>query len=137
MSEKLFNVGIKAIIKRNDKVLIVKNIKGFWEVPGGRMNGNETIEQTLRRELTEELPNIKNVQIQEIVEAVRVHKDINKDVSLVLVFFYTSAEFEGGEPILSPEHTDYKWATRDEAVDMIYDKYKSAIKTAYKHEKRD
>jgi len=129
MSEKLFNVGIKAIIKRGDEVLIVKNIKGFWEVPGGRMDGNETIEQTLHRGLVEELPNIKEIQILDIVEAVRVHKDIKEDASLVLVFFYATAEFDGDEPTLSPEHTDYKWVTKDEAVDMIYDKYKGAIKT--------
>lgn len=132
MSEKLFNVGIKALIKRGDKVLIVHNTKDFWEVPGGRMDGDETIEQTLRRELEEELPNIKSVKVHEIVDAVRVHKDIKENISLVLVFYRVIADFEGGEPKLSWEHDEYKWATKDEAKEIIYDKYKRAINKAYK-----
>lgn len=130
MSEKLFNVGIKAIIKRENKFLIVHNTKDFWEVPGGRMDGDETIEETLRRELQEELPNVTNVQVHEIIDAVRVHKDIKENVSLVLIFFHVSVDFNGGEPQLSHEHDEYRWLPKDEAVKTIYDKYKQVIEKA-------
>ncbi len=128
MSEKLFNVGVKAIIQKGDKYLIVRNAKDFWEVPGGRMDGNETIEETLRRELAKECPNIKDVQIHELLDAVRVHKDIKENVSLVLIFYRVTANFDGGEPQLSHEHTEYRWLSREEAIGIIYDKYRQAFK---------
>ncbi len=131
MSEKLFNVGIKAIIKRDDKVLIVHSTEDYWEVPGGRMDGNETIEQALQRELKEELLNIESSQMHELLHAVRVHKDIKENVSLVLIFYRVTAEFRGEEPELSDEHDEYKWVTKDEAVAIIYDKYKQAIEKAF------
>lgn len=131
MSEKLFNVGIKAMIRRGDKLLIVRDTEGRWEMPGGRMDANETVEQTLRRELGEELPNIKSVQIHDIMGAYRIHKDIKPDVSLALIFYKVTAEFEGGEPELSDEHEEYRWATKEEAIEIAYDKYKDAIEKAY------
>ena len=130
MSEKLFNVGIKSIIMRDDKVLIVKNAKGFWEVPGGRMDGDETIEQTLERELKEELPNVAQIKVHGIVGAVRVHKDIKENVSLVLIFYRVSADFDG-QPTLSHEHTEYKWATKEQAKQLVYDKYVESIENAF------
>ena len=130
MSEKLFNVGVKAVIRSGDKLLIIRNTKGFWEVPGGRMDGDETIAETLRRELDEELPNIKNVKMHELLDAVRVHKDIKENVSLVLVFYRVTADFEG-EPQLSQEHDEYKWATKDEALKIVYDKYRDPIKHVF------
>lgn len=127
MSEKLFNVGIKAIIQKDKQYLIVRNAKGFWEVPGGRMDADETIEETLRRELTEECPNIKDVKIHELLYAVRVHKDIKENVSLVLIFYRVTADFEGVEPELSHEHTEYRWLNKEEAMNIIYDKYREAF----------
>jgi 8-oxo-dGTP pyrophosphatase MutT (NUDIX family) len=122
MSEKLFNVGIKGIIVRDGKVLILKNkgISDGWEVPGGRIDANETIEDTLIRELKEELPNVTDISIGEMVGAQRIQKDIKPDVSLVLVFFSVTADFDGEEPKLSNEHSEYKWADRKEALDLVY-----------------
>lgn len=94
------------------------------------MDGDETIEETLRRELDEELPNIRNVKMHELLDAVRVHKDIKENVSLVLVFYHVTANFEG-EPKLSHEHDEYKWATKDEALETVYDKYKGPIKRIF------
>ncbi len=130
MSEKLFNVGVKAIIVKGDKVLIVQNTKGFWEVPGGRIDKNESIEEALHRELREELPNIKAIVLHEVVDARRLHKDIKDDVSLVLVFYKVEADFDG-EPDLSHEHTAYKWATKEEALGLVYDTCKVAIEHVF------
>lgn len=126
MAEKKFNVGIKAIIVKEDKVLIMKNHADFWEVPGGRIDSNETIDQTLERELHEEIPSIKSHKIIKILSASRLMKDIFDDVSLMLIFFLVEAEFSGGVE-LSDEHTEYKWATKDEALKLVYDNAKEAI----------
>lgn len=134
MAEKLFNVGCKAVIVKDDKVLIVKNTKGFWEVPGGRIDGNESIEEALHRELREELPNIQAIVLDRVVDARRLHKDIKDDVSLVLVFYTVEADFKG-DPQLSHEHTDYKWAAREEALDLVYETCKVAIENTFSLQK--
>jgi 8-oxo-dGTP diphosphatase len=42
----------------NDKILLIKRdtlpFKGFWALPGGRMDSGETVEQTCIREVKEE-----------------------------------------------------------------------------------
>lgn len=60
---KTFYVGIKGVIVNDGKVLMLRanaalGRRDIWEIPGGRIDDEENIEQTLRRELQEELPNI-------------------------------------------------------------------------------
>ena len=48
------------IIYKDDEVLICrrnknKDLGGYWEFPGGKLESNESAEQALQRELTEEL----------------------------------------------------------------------------------
>ncbi len=134
MNKKFF-VGVKGVVIKDDKVLLIKankKIEGrdHWEVPGGRIDGDETIDEALRRELKEEVPNIKNIQKHEILHAHRIDRDVEGDVSLVLVFFRVSADFEG-EPELSEEHTDCKWVTYEEAIKLAYPTVADAIKVAY------
>jgi 8-oxo-dGTP pyrophosphatase MutT (NUDIX family) len=129
---KTFYVGIKGVIVNDDKVLIVKGTaeRDFWEVPGGRIDGDETIEQALHRELREELPNIKSIVLHKILDAYRVPKDIDGDTSLVLVFYKVSADFDG-EPQVSEEHSESKWASKSEALDLVHESCKTAIRMAF------
>jgi 8-oxo-dGTP diphosphatase len=49
---------VAAIILRQDQLLLVEHRKHgqrYWVLPGGRLEGNETLDAALRRELTEEL----------------------------------------------------------------------------------
>lgn len=126
MKEKLFNVGVKAVIRKDHKVLMMKNKAGFWEVPGGRIDANESIEQALHRELREELPNIHSIVLGEVLDARRLHKDIHDNVSLVLIFYEVSADFDG-EPQISDEHTEWKWADPKDALDVVQEPYRPAL----------
>lgn len=49
---------VAALIKENDKYLIglrsTGKYKGFWEFPGGKVENNETYEDALMREISEE-----------------------------------------------------------------------------------
>src|SRR3989440_12454161 len=49
---------VAAIIIRQDQILLVEHRKRgqrYWVLPGGRLQGNETLDAALRRELREEL----------------------------------------------------------------------------------
>jgi len=132
---KTFYVGIKGVIIRDDKVLILRsNAKNgrrdMWEIPGGRIDGEETIDQTLIRELHEELPNIRDIHIGEVLDAHRLPWDIDGNNSLTLIFYRVSADFEG-DPEISDEHIDWRWATKAEALDLVQDAFKDAVERAF------
>lgn len=53
--EKVFyRVAIRAIILKDDKILMVKSNTGDYKFPGGGVENGESPEETLRREVTEE-----------------------------------------------------------------------------------
>lgn len=133
---KTFYVGIKGVIVRNGKVLLLRSNPEHeergerWEMPGGRIDDDESITETLERELKEELPNIQNIQVGEILSAYRLQKDIWGEKSLTLIFYEVSTDFKGGEPHLSIEHTEYKWADHETAQQLIEENTKHAVKKA-------
>jgi 8-oxo-dGTP pyrophosphatase MutT (NUDIX family) len=112
-----FNVGVKGVIVQEGQILLVKHAtKGFWDIPGGRIDDDESVEQTLRRELAEELPNGKLNAVGKIVCAFRV-PDLKFDdgSSLLLLVYLVDIDFDG-MPSVSSEHSEYRWATFDEAA---------------------
>lgn len=135
MGQKTFFVGVKGVIVKDDKVLLIKasqKVEGrdHWEVPGGRIDADESIDEALLRELNEEVPNITNIKTHEILHAHRVQHDVKNSISLVLIFYRVSADFNG-EIELSEEHVDYRWATQDEALELAHPTVAKAIKAAF------
>jgi len=125
---KRFFVGVKAVIVRDGKVLLLRHAtKDFWDMPGGRIDDDETIEQALRRELCEELPSHREPQIGRLLNAYRVPGSIQDDLGLVLLFYRVDATFDG-EMTLSDEHSDYAWVTLDEALVRGSDGIQSTVR---------
>lgn len=134
---KSFYVGIKGVIVKDNKVLLLRanaanGRRDIWEIPGGRIDADENIEETLQRELKEELPNIKNIKIHGILDAYRLQWDIDGDKSLVLIFFKVTADFDGNAQI-SDEHVDIKWLAKDEALKLAAENCQTAIIKAFEH----
>jgi ADP-ribose pyrophosphatase YjhB (NUDIX family) len=48
-------ISAKAILHRNGRVLLVKNARSEWDLPGGKLQKGEDLEKCLERELQEEL----------------------------------------------------------------------------------
>lgn len=116
-------VSIKGIIIQDQRVLLVKNERDEWELPGGRMEKDETPEQTLLRELYEEL-GVQSTVI-EIVDAQMFQVMPEKYVFIVSYY----CEISHVEQIrISSEHTDYSWVSK-EGLNQISlpDVYKQAI----------
>jgi len=133
-NEKLFHVGVKAIISNaDDKVLILEvNTQNFKldktphdDLPGGRIGADEQLDDTLRRELLEEV-GITDIDEIRFVTAVIANMEIpisdSQKVGLVLMVYEVKIP-EDSEIILSKEHTSYEWVSRAEARQRLAHKY--------------
>lgn len=114
MIDKLIEVVGAAIIKEN-KVLAMQRSKemtlpGMWELPGGKIEANESEEEALVREIKEEL----NIQI-EILDYVN-EASYPYDFGTVSLKVYT-AEIVAGEISLE-EHSDGRWLAAKELEEV-------------------
>ncbi len=97
---KIVEVAV-GVIKRNNKIYISKRADdihqgGKWEFPGGKREVNETIEQTLTRELSEEI----GIQVTQqspfmLIEHDYGDKKVRLDVRLVENFEGVPSHLEG------------------------------------------
>lgn len=118
---KTFYVGIKGIIIDKDQgaLLLRRDQESgvFWDIPGGRMDNDEDFIETLQRELSEELPGSEVEKVGDLLGSYRLHKDIDGEISLVLLYFAVTAKLP--DPIqLSEEHDGSLWV---KTVDQIPD----------------
>lgn len=112
MPKKIQQVSIKGLLCRDGKVLVIKSAKtgtkpGKWELPGGRMDFGETVEQTFKREMKEELglSKVKLGKFINIWSFTSVRGKFNHHF-VILDFVISTDE---NDIKLSFEHTEYKW----------------------------
>lgn len=132
MTEEKFHVGVKALILNDkDEILILKatpyitkDYPDHWDLPGGRVKRGDSIEETLRKELKEEL-GVGDIQILEHFDTHISNFKIpleNETVSLLLIVYkcrlLNNQKFE-----LSTEHLEYKWASINEAKELLKVKF--------------
>ena len=103
---------VAAILQKEDKILIArkkegKPLAGYFEFPGGKIEKGETPEESLARELMEEM-NIK-IDVKEYVGESIYDYGNGKVISLL---GYIS-EIIDGEIKLS-DHDRYEWVTLEE-----------------------
>ena len=114
------HVGVKGIVKVGNKCLVLQKGEGgddYWDLPGGRIDDEETLEETLSRELSEELPSLKDYEIGGVVGAYRLSKNIDEEKALILIFYRVNAE--EFEVKLSNEHASYKWVTKGNISELL------------------
>ena len=133
---KYFHVGMKGVIRhpKDDRVLLMKMHNGAWDLPGGRLDeGERGFEETLTRELHEELPGIRDVTIGRQLGAVRMAHDLGPraleqgvdtsmlpggGVGLVIVLYDVRASLP--DPVqVSDEHASFAWTTRAAAAEAF------------------
>ena len=105
---------LKAVIFRNDKVLLLKNDRG-WDLPGGHMKQDENLINGLKREVFEETG--LTISDPQDLHMSHGHKQ-----------FY-SAQLPTDDVKLSDEHFEYGFFTVEQIKEMddVADYYKKAI----------
>ena len=112
---KKFYIGVKAVIRTEKGILLLRHESGYWDMPGGRIDDNERFEEALAREITEELPGSTNIVIGKQLGTYRIERDIEADLGLVLVFFEAHATLV--DPlVLSDEHETVLWVAKVEDI---------------------
>jgi len=124
---KKFYVGVKAVIYDEQKgYLMLRHTSGWLDFPGGRMDDDEDFQEAMKRELREELPGSILVSMGKLLDTKRVMKDIDGDISLVLLYFSATVKLPENI-ILSDEHSEYYWVKN---VDDIADSDKKSENVA-------
>ena len=120
-----FPVSVKGVVIRGGKVILVRNERDEWELPGGKLELSESPEQALTREFAEELQ--LTVDPESILDswtytiASGVH---------VLILTYGCSETSQGEAVLSDEHTAMRWFPLAEVDGLrMPDGYKTSIRS--------
>lgn len=92
-------ISAKAVICHDRALVLAKNLRGEWDLPGGKLQSGESIEEALNRELNEELS--VNLVSSTLLSAERHH--YYADI-LVLVY---GCEVEGADTLVSSgEHSE-------------------------------
>lgn len=114
------HVGVKGVICVGDKCLVLKRNDGtllYWDAPGGRVDDDESLKETLTRELSEELPCLKSYSIGKVVDAYRLGKNIKDGRGLVFVFYRVDAE--PFEVELTDVHEGFVWVGKEDVHTLL------------------
>src|SRR3954452_17102557 len=99
-----FPVSAKGIIVRRDAVVLVRNRRDEWELPGGKLEPGESPERCVAREIDEELG--LDVEAELLVDS-WVYTIAPR--TEVLVLTYGCRERSTRVARLSHEHTHFEW----------------------------
>lgn len=120
-------ISVKGImINSQGKTLLLKNTRNLWELPGGRIEKGEQPEETLKREIREELG--IEITIQRLNDT-WIYEVFKEQYILIVTFEVTYEPKE--EMKINEEHIDMGWFTWEEIEQLdAAEGYKNSIKKA-------
>jgi 8-oxo-dGTP pyrophosphatase MutT (NUDIX family) len=120
-----FPVSVKGVVIRDGSVILARNERDEWELPGGKLELGESPGQCLAREIAEELR--LSVQAERILDSWTY--TIVPGVH-VLVVTYGCVELSKVEAVLSDEHKELRWVPLSEVSGLrMPDGYKTSIRS--------
>ena len=119
--EDSFHLGVKALIYNSEgKLLLLEFTRGIWDLPGGRMQKGESLEETLRREVYEEtgLDNILQIiPYKMALSSIRIPTR-HTDVGLICAAYLCHCE-DVSCIRLSKEHVGFDWFEPERAAELL------------------
>jgi 8-oxo-dGTP diphosphatase len=111
-------LAVSAAIFRDGKILLVRRArspaKGFYSLPGGRVEFGETLHQALHREVDEETA--LKIEIVGLAGWREVVPGTTDGGHYLIMSF--AARWAAGEPDLNDEHDDFRWIEPDALSDL-------------------
>jgi ADP-ribose pyrophosphatase YjhB (NUDIX family) len=111
-------LAVSAAIFRDDKILLVRRArspaKGFYSLPGGRVEFGETLHAALHREVDEETA--LRIEIAGLAGWREVVPGTGDDGHYLIMSF--AARWRAGEPVLNDELDDFQWLAPDGLGDL-------------------
>lgn len=134
MQHAVFQVGVKALFRneRGEVLVLLKPSKAsdfarkdHWDLPGGRVAPGKGIEETLRRELKEELGlGEDEFQIKSVFDAcLSSFPPLEGRTYLMLLVYECRLKEENTDLVLSAEHSEWKWVAPEEAARLLEKKF--------------
>ena len=111
-------LAVSAAIFRDDKILLVRRArspaKGFYSLPGGRVEFGETLHVALHREVGEETA--LKIEIAGLAGWREVLPEAAGGGHYLIMSF--AARWVAGEPLLNDELDDFRWLAPDGLGDL-------------------
>ncbi len=111
-------LAVSAAIFRDGKILLVRRArfpaKGFYSLPGGRVEFGETLHAALHREVAEETA--LKIEIAELAAWREVLPTAAGGGHYLIMSF--AARWSAGDVVLNEELDDYKWVAPDALGDL-------------------
>jgi len=111
-------LAVSAAIFRDDKILLVRRArspaKGFYSLPGGRVEFGETLHVALHREVGEETA--LKIEIAGLAGWREVLPETAGSGHYLIMSF--AARWVAGEPLLNDELDDFRWLAPDGLGDL-------------------
>ena len=119
-----FPVSVKGVIIRRGRVILLRNERDEWELPGGKLELDETPASCVTREIAEELQ--LEVEPARLVDSwvYTIEPGVN-----VLILTYGCIETREADAVPSDEHRQLAWLEIDELDSLpMPDGYKASIR---------
>ena len=122
-------ISIRGVVCRDDRAVLTirRTSDDGWELPGGRIQRSEVVEDCLRREVAEETG--LAVTVHHPVKAITWQNDADEDRFAVYYYCTTNED----DVTLSGEHTAAEWVEASTARRRLSDPQAAATARAVDH----
>lgn len=114
--KKYQKIVVTGLLEKEGKVLILKRsskeefLPNYWELPSGKVEFGETVEQALKREFKEET-NL-NIKVKNPFKIFSYLSDNNNRHTIEIVLKVTCENIK--ELIISKDHEEYTWISKED-----------------------